>query len=209
MATYRKATDDDFGEDGKGKPDFKFYESQDGLSPTDPNTPATNATKETKDNYVVENAAAAEDAAEDAGAVETPAADAGSGPGPTAATAVDAPQPPPEVQHGDETEPKNELFKALEMVIRTEKVGLKDGDGTFIKDPLDEKVLSEGVALFCKKYGGAPEAAADKGGRRRTKRKGRKGSKKGAKKSKTSAKQSKKGGRSRKNRRKQSRRRKH
>ena len=54
------------------------------------------------------------------------------------------------------------------------------------------------------------------GGRRRTKRKGRKGSrksKKGAKKSKRSAKQSKKGGRSRKsgskNHRKQSRRRKH
>jgi hypothetical protein len=50
------------------------------------------------------------------------------------------------------------------------------------------------------------------GGRRRTKRKGRKGSrksKKGAKKSKKGAKKSQKGGRSRKNRRKQSRQRKH
>jgi hypothetical protein len=55
-------------------------------------------------------------------------------------------------------------------------------------------------------------AEVQKGGRRRTKRKGRKGakkSKKGAKKSKKGAKKSKKGGRSSKNHRKQSRRRKH
>ena len=129
------------------------------------------------------------------GAVETPAAD------PATAAAEVNPADPAKVKPADETEPKNELFKALEMVIRTEKVGLKDVDDTFIKDPLDEKVLSEGVALFCKKYGGAPEAASKAaasgqgGGRRRTKRKDRKGAKKGS--------------RSSKNHRKQSRRRKH
>ena len=85
--------------------------------------------------------------------------------------------------------------------------------------------VKEGIKLFCEdpdNYKTELEASFDKppsndgsdqgGGRRRTKRKGRKGSKKskkGAKKSKKGAKKSQKGGRSRKNRRKHSHRRKH
>jgi hypothetical protein len=82
--------------------------------------------------------------------------------------------------------------------------------------------VKEGIKLFCEDSDNdkteleasfdKPQSSDQGGGRRRTKRKGRKGSKKskkGAKKSKKGAKKSQKGGRSSKNRRKHSRRRKH
>lgn len=218
MPTYRKATDDDFGEDGKGKPDLKIYESDDGDNPREPNNPLTEPIKDPNKKYVVEVTAADGDGGGDGGgdgdgddtqpqaqaaaAVKTPAADAGSGSGPAAATAVDPPQENGGPSEQDMTFTLSVLQQSLAM------------DG--IKEKKTPQQIKEIIkALFPSiSTKDLDKMAADvqNGGRRRTKRKGRKGSKKskkGAKKSKTSAKQSKKGGRSRKNRRKQSRRRKH
>jgi hypothetical protein len=107
----------------------------------------------------------------------------------------------------------------------TEEGGVQAPDAQ--QTPLPEETEEGGVQAPDAVEGDpAPDAEADAnllpdprnkegnldGGRRRTKRKGRKGSKKSkkdAKKSKKGAKKSQKGGRSRKNRRKQSRRRKH
>jgi hypothetical protein len=116
---------------------------------------------------------------------------------------------------------EEQLQKAQEGMMSPKQ--LKDAQQT----PLPEETEEGGVQAPDAVEGDpAPDAEADAnllpdprnkegnldGGRRRTKRKGRKGSKKSkkdAKKSKKGAKKSQKGGRSRKNRRKQSRRRKH
>ena len=228
--TYRKVTDDDFTQEGKGKPGLKFYESDESdesVTPKDPNNPLTEPTKDPNITYVVEVVAADGGVDGDGDAAGDAAAD---GPPTETATAAPAAAPdaapdaaPAAAKDAVDTKAASQIHRDLRMVIDVVR-NVRDNEPTIA-------TVNEGIKLFCEdpdknkmqkeapfdlpkdvnqveeiqgKVGdGVDTTSVQSGGRRRSKRR----------QPKRSAKQSKKGGRSRKsgskNRRKQSRRRKH
>ena len=224
MATYREATNDDFGEN---KSNLKFYESDDGKTVKEPPTLVTDPNKENMAKYVVEvasedeSAVASEDESAVASEDESAVASEGQGKDTNQGEAAAADADKGEAADADKGEAAgsgpSEQDKTFTLSVIQQSLAM---------DGLKEKKTPEQIKEIIKELfpsispGDLNKMAADvqNGARRRTKRKDRKGSrksrkgaKKGAKKSRKGAKKSQNGGRRRssKNRRKQSRRRKH
>jgi hypothetical protein len=211
---YRATIDTDFDDNGNGKQDLKFYESNNGTTVNEPSILVTDPTKEKMANYVVEVVPGDEAATPDPDPAAVVDVDEGEGEAEPAAASTHAVEGG-NTQLTDEKQQKileSVVGKSLELMVRdgeiTKEFALNQPNLTDEQKEIISKIVVQKAAPAAVD-GPAKEQG---GGRRRTKRKGRKGSrksrkgaKKGAKKSKKSS-QSQNGGRRRssKNRRKHS-----
>jgi len=183
--SYISGADADFNDEGKGKSEFEFYESEDGKTVKDPPTLVAEPTKDNMTKYVVKDAAAAAAGGEgeDGGNGEQPA-DAAEG------ASTDAPT---DAAAGGE----NVVTVTLKKVVKDFNIKIKGGAPE--EGAENEDKIKQGIQAFCKEYCGETAAAvpgettvpagstgpaAAGGGRRRSRRKHAKKSKKTKKASK-------------------------